>query len=98
MGYFSVCGTWPPLTDVFIAVQFCLSVKEMDAKKGGRAAHQSIHPSISFPLRGLDFSGETKVIRLHVIPQMQQKKKKALKTASAILAHKNLELNFLLAL
>lgn len=34
----------------------------------------SIYSAIHFiPLRGLDFSGETKVIRLHVIPQIQQK-------------------------
>lgn len=37
----------------------------------------SIYPAIHFiPLRGLDYSGETKVIRIHVIPKIQQKKKK----------------------
>lgn len=45
MGCFGVCGTWPPLTDVFIALQFCLSVKEMDVKKGGGLhINLSIHP------------------------------------------------------
>lgn len=64
-------------------------------KRGGGST--SIYPSIHFiPLRGLDFSGETEVIRLHVIPQMLQKK--ALQTASAIFTHKILELNFLFAL
>lgn len=43
--------------------------------KGGKGC-TSIYSANHFsPLRGLDFSGETKVIRLHVIPQIQQKKK-----------------------
>lgn len=45
----------------------------------------SIYSAIHFiPLRGLDFNGETKVIRLYVIPQIQQK---ALQTAKPCLNH-----------
>lgn len=74
-----------PQTDVFIAVQFCFSVSEMDVKNGGEGC-ASIYSAIHFiPLRGLDYSGETKVIRIHVIPQIQQKKKKALQTAKPCL-------------
>lgn len=52
-------------------------VSEMDAVKVRGRGCTSIYPAIHFiPLRGLDYSGETKVIRIHVIPKIQQKKKK----------------------
>lgn len=46
MGYFEFCATFSPLTDVFIAVQFCFSEREMDVKRGGGGFHinLSIHP------------------------------------------------------
>lgn len=87
----------------FIAVEFALAffiVSEMDAVKVRGRGCTSIYPAIHFiPLRGLDYSGETKVIRIHVIPKIQQKKKKSLQTARAILSttmliHENLPSNF----
>lgn len=64
----------------------------------------SIYPAIHFiPLRGLDYSGETKVIRIHVIPKnTAEKKKKSLQTAEPsfpprrrrMLIHENLPPNF----
>lgn len=71
----------------FIAVQFALSfflVSEMDVEEMRGKGCTSIYPAIHFiPLRGLDYSGETKVIRIHVIPKIQRKKKekKSLQTA-----------------
>lgn len=83
------CYWWlHPQTDVFfffIAVQFALSffffVSEMDVEEMRGKGCTSIYPAIHFiPLRGLDYSGETKVIRIHVIPKIQQKKKKEKKS------------------
>ena len=47
MGCFGVFGL-SPTARRFIAVPFCFSVSYMDVNKGGRDAHQSIQPSISF--------------------------------------------------
>lgn len=97
MGYFGFCATFPPLTDVFIAVQFCFSVREMDVKRGGGGFHinLSIHPFHS-PKR-LRLQWRDQGYKATRNPPNAAKKKK-LQTASAILTGKNLEPNFLFAL
>lgn len=98
MGYFGFCATFSPLTDVFIAVQFCFSVREMDVKRGGGGFHinLSIHPFHS-PKR-LRLQWRDQGYKATRNPPNAAEKKKKLQTASAILTGKNLEPNFLFAL
>lgn len=67
---------------------FFFFVSEMDVEEMRGKGCTSIYPAIHFiPLRGLDYIGETKVIRIHVIPKIQQKKKKERKNLSKQPSH-----------
>lgn len=70
-------GGMMPVKLTFYSYPILFSCK-WDGWEQGGGMHQSIQPSISFPLRGLDSSGGTEVIRLQIIPHIQQK---ALQTA-----------------
>lgn len=72
------CFFYPPKS-----LSLFFIVSEMDGVKMRGRGCTSIYPAIHFiPLRGLDYSGETKVIRIHVIPKIQQKKKNLSKRPS----------------